>query len=111
MKKIITLCLLVFALFLGTESVMAQNKLEVNNEASIKTETLRKVLKFDSEQRDMVYNAYKAYGKAHASLVNSNTVTEEAVDKLKKGLMDRMASILNEEQFENYKTYIKENEL
>ena len=111
MKKIITLCIFIFAIFLGTESATAQNKLEINNEASIKTETLRKVIKFDNDQRDLVYDAYKAYGKAHASLVNSNTVTKEAVNKLKKGLMDRMESILDEEQFENYKTYIKENEL
>ena len=108
MKKIITLCLFTLALILGTESATAQNKIEVNNEASIQTENLRKVIKFDSNQRDLVYEAYKAYGKAHASLVNSKTVTEEAVNKLKKGLMNKMESILNEEQFENYKAYIKE---
>jgi len=108
MKKIITLCLFAFALILGTESVTAQNKIEVNNEASIQTENLRKVIKFDNNQRDLVYDAYKEYGTGHASLVNSKTVTEEAVNKLKKRLMDKMETILNEEQFENYKAYIKE---
>ena len=46
MKKIITLCIFVFALFIGTASVTAQNKLEINDEASVKTERLRKLLKF-----------------------------------------------------------------
>lgn len=110
MKKIITLCIFVFALFIGTASVTAQNKLEINDEASVKTERLRKLIKFDNEQRDMVYDAHKDFGKAHASLVNSNTVTTEAVDKLKKQLMERMESILNEEQFEIYKAYLKEQE-
>ena len=110
MKKIITLCLFVFALFVGTASVTAQSKLEINDEASVKTETLRKLLKFDNEQRDQVYNAHKEFGKAHASLVNSNTVTEEAVNKLKTSLMNKMEAILNEEQFETYKAYIKEQQ-
>ena len=48
MKKIITLGLFVFAMFLGTESIAAQsNTLEVNTKASEKTEALRKYIKFD----------------------------------------------------------------
>ncbi len=110
MKKIFTLCLLVLALSLSTQSATAQNIREINNEASIETETLRKLLKFDNDQRDLVYDAHKEFGKAHASLVNSNTVTKEAVDKLKERLMDKMEAILNEEQFETYKTYIKQQQ-
>ena len=88
---------------------MAQNKIEVNREASIKTENLRKVLKFNMSQRDLVYEAYKEYGSAHASLTNSKTLTDEAVEKIKKRLLKQMKAILNVEQFEKYSVYLKEN--
>ncbi|WP_299526334.1 hypothetical protein [Winogradskyella sp.] len=110
MKKIITLCLFVFALFLGTGFMSAQSELEINKEAARQTEALRKVIKLKDNQMDLVYEVYKAYGKAHASLVNSETVTDKAVEKLKKNFMDKMESVLNEEQFENYKAYIKEQQ-
>ncbi|NNE31908.1 MAG: hypothetical protein HKN40_06015 [Winogradskyella sp.] len=110
MRKLITLCLFVFAMILGTESATAQNIIEINNQASVQTETLRKLLKFDSDQRDQVYNAYKEYGKARANLVNSKTVTNEAVTKLRMRLTDKIESILNEQQFEGYKAYIKEQQ-
>lgn len=110
MKKIITLCLFAFALILGTQSVTAQNKIEVNKEASIQAENLRKKLKFNSNQTDLVYNAYKEYGSAHARLANSNRITKEAVEKLKKRLVGKMETILDEEQFEKYKVYFKEQE-
>ena len=56
MKKIITLCLFVFAMFLGTDSANAQsNKIEVNAKAAEKTEALHKFLKFDDEQKEKVY--------------------------------------------------------
>ncbi|MDC0007407.1 hypothetical protein OAE07_05525 [Winogradskyella sp.] len=108
MKKVITLCLFVFAMFLGTDSATAQNKIEINTEASETTETLRKLLKFNNTQRDNIYDAYKEYGKAHANLTSSRTVTEEAVTKLKKRLTDKVEAILNEEQFEGYKAFVKE---
>ena len=47
MKKIITLGLFVFAMFIGSQTLTAQNSiLEVNAKASEKTETLRRTLKF-----------------------------------------------------------------
>ena len=65
MKKVITLCLFVFAMFLGTESAIAQtNKKEVNAQAAEKTEALRKYVKFNSEQTDLVYEAVKEYTQA-----------------------------------------------
>ena len=108
MKKVITLCLFVFAMFLGTTSATAQNKIEINTEASETTETLRKLLKFDNTQRDNIYDAYKEFGKAKANLKNSKLVSDEAVMKIKKRLTDKIETILNEEQFEGYKAYIKE---
>jgi len=110
MKKVITLCLFVFAMLLGTDSAIAQNKIEINTEASETTETLRKLLKFDNSQRDQIYDAYKEFGKAQASLKNTKTVTSEAVEKLKNRLTTKVESILNEQQFEGYKAYIKEQE-
>ena len=52
MKKVITLCLFVFAMILGTESTMAQTSAEINNEAAETTKSLKKILKLDKAQLD-----------------------------------------------------------
>jgi len=48
MKKIITFCFFAFALVIGTQNVLAQNKLEINKEANEKAYELRKQLKFST---------------------------------------------------------------
>lgn len=109
MKKIITLCLFVFALFLGTESATAQtNKTEVNTIASEKTEALRKFLKFDNEQRDKVYLAVQEYTQATLDLKKAKVVKEDAVEKINTLLNNKMKAILNEQQFERYQTFSEE---
>lgn len=105
MKKIITFCLFAFVMILGTESAIAQSKIEVNAEASEKTEVLRKYIKFDNDQRDLVYEALKEYIQAN---VNLKKVTEDKIEvktKIEKQFQDKMKSILTEEQYERYLTF------
>ncbi|MBC3847520.1 hypothetical protein H8K90_14075 [Winogradskyella echinorum] len=113
MKKVITLCLFAFVMILGTESIMAQNsklenRVEVNTEASEKTEALRKHIKFTNDQRDQIYNALKVYGQAKAS-IKGKPSTEEEKAKIEKQLDDKVKLILSDEQYERYKAYILEN--
>ncbi|MFP4846932.1 hypothetical protein [Winogradskyella sp. PE311] len=109
MKKIITLCLFVFAMFLGTESAMAQNnKSEVNAIAAEKTEALRKFIKFDNDQRDKVYLAVQEYTQATLDLKTAKVVKEAAVGKINTLLETKMKAILNDEQFERYLTFSEE---
>ncbi|WP_179020900.1 hypothetical protein [Winogradskyella forsetii] len=114
MKKVFTLCLFVFAMFLGNQSVVAQNskleaKQEINSEAADKTEALRQYVKFSKEQRNEIYTALQSYGQSKARIA-ANPVTEAEVAKIEKLLDDRVKSILNDEQYERYKVYIAENQ-
>jgi len=110
MKKIVTLVVFAFAMFIGTGSVTAQNKIEINATASEKAEELRKILKFDSDQKEGVYQAYKEFGKGQADLAKFGTKSEEAINKLQNRLITKMKAVLNTQQFENYKSYIEENQ-
>ncbi|WP_369992689.1 hypothetical protein [Winogradskyella sp.] len=113
MKKIITLCLFVFAMFIGNQTLTAQNtkledKLEINTKASEKTETLRRTLKFDNDQRDQVYEAFKLYIRTQISLSkNENTIPEE-VEKNKARLETTLKEVLTDEQYSKYKALSKE---
>ncbi|BAO74892.1 hypothetical protein [Winogradskyella sp. PG-2] len=106
MKKLITLCLFVFAMLLGTESAIAQtNKKEVHAQAAQKTEALRKYVKFNDTQRDQVYQAVKEYTQATLDLKKVAVVEEVVVEKIEKLLETKMQGILTDEQFERYKTF------
>lgn len=111
MKKLMTLCVFVFALFLGTESASAQtNKLEVNTKASEKTEALRKYIKFDNDQRDQVYLAIQEYTQATMDLKKAKVVKKDAQKKINELLENKMQEILTDEQFERYKSFTEEEE-
>ncbi|WP_439152191.1 hypothetical protein [Winogradskyella sp.] len=105
MKKIITLCLFAFVMILGTESVMGQSKIEVNAEASEKTEALRKYVKFDNDQRDLVYEALKEYVQANVNLKKVTENKTEVKAKIEKQFDDKIRSILTQEQYERYLTF------
>ncbi|MAX70307.1 MAG: hypothetical protein CMC76_04285 [Flavobacteriaceae bacterium] len=109
MKKVITLCLFVFAMFIGNQTLTAQNtklqdKVEVNAQASEKTETLRRALKFDNTQRDNVYEVLKTYYSAKLGFSrNENTLPAE-IEKNEKRLDTELKAILTDEQYTRYKT-------
>ena len=106
MKKVLTLCLFVFTMFLGTESAIAQtNKKEVNAKAAEKTEALRKFVKFNDAQRDLVYKALQEYVQANLDLQKLEVVEKGVVAKIEKLLETKMQDILTETQFERYKSF------
>ena len=113
MKKIITLCLFVLAMFLGNQSVVAQNtklvdKIEINTKAAEKTEALRKFIKFNDTQRDQVYEALREYTQVSFAINKQSVVEKGVVEKIEKQLETKMQSILNEEQFLRYKEFPQE---
>lgn len=110
MKKIITLGLFVFAMFIGTGSLTAQsNKIEVNKIASEKTGELVQLIKCDNDQKDQVYLALQEYTQATLDLKNAAVVKEGAVEKIKMLLDTKMQGILNEIQYQRYEAYFEEN--
>lgn len=101
MKKI---TLLIFALLLSaTFSVSAQNKLEINAAAADQTEALRKQLKFNDDQRDQVYEICKEYQAAYRTLSVDLQANKEWKAKIDARLEGKLASILTEDQFNQYK--------
>jgi len=110
MKKIITLCLFVFTMFIGNQSVVAQNtvpknKIEINGIAAEKTEALRKFIKFSDEQRDRVYQAQREYTIASLNVNPQDASQKEQVKKIEDRLETKMKNILTEEQFSKYKEF------
>lgn len=113
MKKIITLCLFVFALFLGSQTMVAQNskltnKIEVNNIASEKTEALRKFIKFNESQRDGVYQALREYTQATISAEKIETTSQDEIKKIELRLESKMKDILTEDQYKKYLQFPQE---
>ncbi len=110
MKKIITLCLFVVAMFAGNHPIEAQNtklknKMEINAEASEKTEALRKFIKFSDEQSDRVYQTLREYTIASLGVDKNNAADEAEVKKIEERLETKMKNILTEEQFARYKEF------
>lgn len=113
MKKVITLCFFALAMFVGNQSVSAQNtklvdKIEINTKASEKTQQLRDFIKLTNNQRDQVYEAIQEYTRAHFELKKQSTVEKGVVEKIEKQLETKMQSILTEEQFIRYKEFPQE---
>ncbi len=98
-----TLCLFMAALFLGTENLSAQNTIEINKIASEKAENLRKVIKFDTNTLEEVYQAYKAYETKYQLISADLKANWESKVKLDKELDQSMKTILTEDQYFQYK--------
>ncbi|MDG5489948.1 hypothetical protein [Psychroserpens sp. SPM9] len=102
MKKIFTLCFFAIAFLFSTQNTTAQNTLEINEAASVKTKELRKTLKFDKEKMDDVYRAYQEFGKAYKKISNSSGDHKERLDKINHLLDEKLRTILTAEQFDRY---------
>ncbi|WP_299366516.1 hypothetical protein [Winogradskyella sp.] len=102
MKKIITLCLLVFALCLSTESAIAQSNQDISAQASEKTEALKKFANLNHEQCDQVYLAFMEYTKKMAILESADDKNEKSIEKVKRNLETKMQTILSSEQYARY---------
>jgi len=117
MKKIITLCLFVFALFLGTQAVEAQNNnLEVNKKidaivtakAVKETEALRKIVRFEKVQMDDVYEVIREY-TLDTYLIENPELNQgkepKKITTVNEELNNQMKSVLTGEQFKRFKNY------
>lgn len=110
MKKLIIAVLFVAALF-STDTLIAQNKIEVNAAASEKTKALSTHIKFtDEDQKEEVYLAFKEFYATNANLKNAKSADPLTVKKVKDRLENKLKSILNEEQFETYTSLLKQNQ-
>ena len=109
MKKIITICLFAFAMVLGTQTVAAQSKVEINSIASKKTQELKKAIKFNSDTEDKVYQTYQMYEQKMANLekiiASGETVADEDKEKINNMLNDKFRTIFTPEQYKLYLEY------
>lgn len=108
MKKLITLSFFTLALFLTTTTTNAQNKMEINQAAFEKTEALRKLVKFDTNVQDDVYQAYRLYElkmyNINTLAENGTSVTAEDKTKVKANLTQKLKELFTEEQFDVYQS-------
>ncbi|MGR7812332.1 hypothetical protein [Lacinutrix undariae] len=104
MKKIITFCFFAFALCFGATNMNAQTKIEINKVANEKANELKKVIKFNDNTLEDVYQAYKAYGNAKKALKFNVNVTEEDKTKAETTLQENMKKALTEEEYNRYQS-------
>lgn len=109
MKKIITFCFFAFALVLGTQTVSAQSIVEVNSLASKKTLELKKVVKFDNDTQDLVYQTYQEFVQkkldADKLVAEGGTLSAEEKEKMNTMLTEKFKTIFTEEEFMLYEAY------
>lgn len=102
MKKLSILSFIII-LFATSSNLVAQNKIEINAAASQQTEELRKQLKFNDQQRDEIYEVCKEYQAAYRTLSVDLKANAEWKAKIDARLEGKLASILTEDQFTQYK--------
>ena len=103
MKKIITLCLFVFALLVGSQTAFAQKTSTVDREAISKTEILQKQIGFDDAQADKIYEAIKEHAKAANEFKSKDGMDKsQSMKKINDELDRKLKGILTEKQYETY---------
>ncbi|MFT5628405.1 MAG: hypothetical protein ACI92X_001654 [Dokdonia sp.] len=107
MKKLLTLCFFAIALMLSTQDATAQNTLEINAEANLKTKELRKIIKFDEAKMDDVYKVYQSYGIAYKKISSNLEGNADRLKKIDTYLDSNLENILTEEQYISYINFLK----
>ncbi|MFT4611303.1 MAG: hypothetical protein ACI8QQ_002636 [Psychroserpens sp.] len=107
MKKLLTLCFFAIALMLSTQDATAQNTLEINAEANLKTKELRKIIKFDEAKMDDVYKVYQSYGIAYKKISSNLEGNADRLKKIDTYLDSNLENILTEEQYISYLKYFR----
>ena len=99
MKKIITLAFFGITMFLGVQNGQAQSTAEMNGIASAKTIELRKTVKFDTQVRENVYQAFKAYENQIKALNEDTADTATYAEKkarIENNLIGTLKEVLGE---------------
>uniref|UniRef100_UPI00404ACA27 hypothetical protein n=1 Tax=Gelidibacter sp. TaxID=2018083 RepID=UPI00404ACA27 len=106
MKKIITLCFFALTLCFTTQTIEAQNLIEINAKANQKANELRKTIKFDTNVLEDVYQAYKTYETKIQSIdkymEEGSTESIKAKAETKDVLNARLKVLFTEEQFATF---------
>ncbi len=109
MKKIITLCISALTVVFSIQNLSAQNTLEINAEANLKTKELRKTVKFEDTKMDDVYKAYQSYGVSYKKIDNTLSNKTERLKKIKTILDEELKTILSTEEYILYLQYSDSN--
>jgi hypothetical protein len=108
MKKIVTFCFFALALCFTTQTLKAQNLIEINAAANQKANELRKTIKFDNNVLEEVYQAYKAYETKIQSInkfmEEGSTESINAKAETKNVLNKRLKELFTEEQFATFQS-------
>ncbi len=98
MKKIITLCLFVFGLFLATNNANAQQKFsaEINNAAHTKAVEYGRYLKVNETVQESIFTAYQEFYAKSETLNNKFEAGTSQYTDLKNKINDRLLSQINE---------------
>lgn len=108
MKKIVTLCFFALTVCFSTQTMNAQNVIEINAAANQKANELRKAIKFDTNVLEEVYQAYKAYETKIQSIdkymEQSSQESVKAKADTKEILNARLKELFTEEQFTKYES-------
>ncbi|WP_289046627.1 hypothetical protein [uncultured Olleya sp.] len=108
MKKIFTICLFVFGLFLATNTANAQQSFsaEVNTAAQTKTVEMSRLVKANKTTQESMYIAYQEFYAKSETLNSLHKVGTSGYADLEKKINDRLASqmqeALNEEQYSKF---------
>ncbi len=102
MKKQLTLIAFTFALFLGSQNMIAQNKIDIDRAANAKTKELRKTIKIDDSKLESIFQAYKTYEKTYQNIDDNLQANAEQLNKINTILDAELKEILNEDQFVRY---------
>lgn len=112
MKKLFTLCLFTMALFLGTQSIFAQEDTRSAEEiAKVKTYKLTQEFNLDKEQHDYVWRAFLNKEKAKQEIAQGNLSQAQASEvsqKADKIFYKLMKEALSEQQYFKFEKNIKE---
>lgn len=108
MKKQLTLIAVIFALFLGSQNMLAQNAIEIDRAANAKTKELRKTIKIDDSKLEAIFQAYKTYEKTYQRIDDDLKANAEQLNKINTILDGELKEILNEEQFIRYLSIYRE---
>lgn len=102
MKKQLTLIAFTFALFLGSQNMLAQNAIDIDRAANAKTKELRKTIKIDDSKLESIFQAYKTYEKTYQRIDDNLQANAEQLNKINTILDAELKEILNEDQFVRY---------
>ncbi len=94
MKKIITLCLFAFVMVLGTQTISAQSKTEINKRAEASAKKLQQLLKFDNDVLSQVYEAYKEFVDKQNTIEKTNKAGSEEYNKNQALIQERLSKMI-----------------